>query len=384
MDILEHLQSQESFSQFAHEHFGKKIIHGKSQFTQNIIDENQILDAISNSLFPLSKVSVENRVNITHHKGKTHIPGKQLKEYFQAGDFSVILRNLLSYLNCDPLHQFRAQLQTVSRSIVRSNMYLTLKGLGGYPFHWDTHNLVVFQLAGKKHWNLFEPIVENPTPYMNKENYQPSSPAPFKLALQTELEVGDFLFVPKGFGHKVKTTDDSSLHITFGFHDSSFYDLFKISADNTINDLKLNPDFRNFFINSKVDNENILKGFMDVFKENLQENIDFLTNRNYQEISTSYTTGAFTEDMDYEIQLKNPNCFLSHDKTYNQYVIKLGNPTQMGNITINVPEDQLATVKKIFKQGKLTPQEVKACQINTKLLKDMEYFELIKISKRSL
>jgi len=103
-----------------------------------------------------------------------------------------------------------------SRELVQVNAYLTTRSAGGFPLHWDDHDVVILQVAGDKHWDVRGatrpvPMYRDATP-----NDVPST----ELVFSGELRPGDVLHIPRGHWHQAaRATHDepASLHLTFGF-----------------------------------------------------------------------------------------------------------------------------------------------------------------------
>jgi hypothetical protein len=128
--------------------------------------------------------------------------------------------------------------------LVRSNVYRTVTGTFAYPLHWDTHGLVVVQLSGAKKWDLFAPV--HARPIRGQTMGQVVAPeVDMASPTQTvELQAGDVLYLPRGWGHRVITTGEESVHITFGFHPMTEHDLLDIAMRQVRAEMASDPRFR--------------------------------------------------------------------------------------------------------------------------------------------
>lgn len=107
-------------------------------------------------------------------------------------------------------------LQWWSGEKVQVNTYLTTQAVGGFPMHWDDHDVIVVQLAGQKSWEvrgqsrpapMFRDAVPNDTP-------------PEDVVWAGTLRAGEAMHIPRGFWHQATRADQGtgySLHATFGF-----------------------------------------------------------------------------------------------------------------------------------------------------------------------
>ena len=98
---------------------------------------------------------------------------------------------------------------------INTNVYITAGETLGFPPHYDTHDILVLQIAGKKLWNVYEPTIKLPdvTQACDPKGY---SPGP--RITEIELHAGDLLYLPRGFGHAAATSDSHSAHVTVGIH----------------------------------------------------------------------------------------------------------------------------------------------------------------------
>jgi ribosomal protein L16 Arg81 hydroxylase len=104
-----------------------------------------------------------------------------------------------------------------------ANMYLTPKNEKALLPHYDTHDVYVLQVHGKKHWIIYDTPVETPLLHSHQPVFkreQLSNPQ------ELTLEAGDLMYMPRGLPHEAYTTDESSLHITIGVYPAQWVDLF--------------------------------------------------------------------------------------------------------------------------------------------------------------
>jgi Cupin superfamily protein len=98
---------------------------------------------------------------------------------------------------------------------IKTNIYITAGQTVGFPPHYDTHDILVLQIAGKKLWRIYAPTIKLP------DVSQPCEPRSFRPGAQIteiELQTGDLLYLPRGYGHAATTSESHSAHITVGIH----------------------------------------------------------------------------------------------------------------------------------------------------------------------
>jgi ribosomal protein L16 Arg81 hydroxylase len=103
-----------------------------------------------------------------------------------------------------------------------SNLYVTFGGPGTFGKHWDTHDVFVLQLAGRKHWKVFEPTT--PLPLNHQTSERSTTPCPARAVVDIALEEGDLLYIPRGWWHEVAPLDVASIHLSVGVYAVTAYD----------------------------------------------------------------------------------------------------------------------------------------------------------------
>ena len=98
-------------------------------------------------------------------------------------------------------------------SRVQANAYLTPAESQGFRPHWDTHDVFVLQVSGRKRWFIYDSPVCLP---LRGQKCDPDVHKPGELLEEFELEAGSWLYLPRGVMHSAHSTDVTSLHITIG------------------------------------------------------------------------------------------------------------------------------------------------------------------------
>jgi ribosomal protein L16 Arg81 hydroxylase len=112
-----------------------------------------------------------------------------------------------------PLRELCTALEDEFSHAVHANAYLTPGNSSGFTPHYDTHDVFVLQIGGKKRWQVFEPPLTLP------HWSQAFTPAGYVLPrplLELELNPGDLLYLPRGYVHAASTSDAHSAHVTIG------------------------------------------------------------------------------------------------------------------------------------------------------------------------
>lgn len=113
-----------------------------------------------------------------------------------------------------PLGALCSALERELDHAVHANAYITPAGSAGFTAHYDTHEVLVLQIAGSKRWRIDGPPIHLPhrsQPFSLERYVRPAQP----LA-EVELRAGDLLYLPRGYVHSTLTENSFSAHVTLG------------------------------------------------------------------------------------------------------------------------------------------------------------------------
>jgi lysine-specific demethylase/histidyl-hydroxylase NO66 len=133
-----------------------------------------------------------------------------------AGGATLVLQGL--HRIWPPLVDFARELGAALGQPVQVNAYLTPPASQGFDTHYDTHDVFVLQVAGRKRWRVHEPVLADPLerqPWGGRAD-EVAATATGAPALDAVLEPGDALYLPRGWLHSAQAQGDSSLHLTVG------------------------------------------------------------------------------------------------------------------------------------------------------------------------
>jgi bifunctional lysine-specific demethylase and histidyl-hydroxylase NO66 len=145
-------------------------------------------------------------------------PGKVFS-LFQEGA-TIVLQAMQRYWL--PLAHFVRDLELTLTLPAQANAYITPPGSRGLAVHYDTHDVFVLQVAGKKHWEVFDPVIEAPLPSQHSMEDEVRAPV-----LEADLEPGDTLYIPRGWRHAATAEKATSAHLTIGVLNYAWYDVFQ-------------------------------------------------------------------------------------------------------------------------------------------------------------
>jgi len=107
-----------------------------------------------------------------------------------------------------------AQLETQLDHPAHANAYLTPARAAGFTPHYDTHEVFILQIAGRKRWRVYLPPL--PLPHRSQPFAPEDYVAPAVPTLEVDLTPGDLLYLPRGYVHTTTTAEQPSTHLTIG------------------------------------------------------------------------------------------------------------------------------------------------------------------------
>lgn len=134
-----------------------------------------------------------------------------VKQLF-AGGVTVSVANLEFY--SDLLLSISRGLERLVASPAQFSYYATPKSSQALAAHRDEHDVLVLQLRGSKHWDIYHAADDT-----GREAETPQ---------QYTLHRGSWLYVPKNVKHEVKNVgEEPSVHLTIGFHPLTWGTIFQ-------------------------------------------------------------------------------------------------------------------------------------------------------------
>ncbi|MFC6705942.1 cupin domain-containing protein [Flexivirga alba] len=119
-----------------------------------------------------------------------------------------------------PVGEFTSQLATELGHPVQANAYITPRQNRGFDDHYDVHDVFVLQIEGSKRWVIHEPVHQDPLrdqPWTDRRSAVAEA-ARRDPVIDTVLQPGDCLYLPRGWLHAAQAQDEVSIHLTLGVH----------------------------------------------------------------------------------------------------------------------------------------------------------------------
>ena len=162
---------------------------------------------------PLPRASYTRRA-VAGNQQLSDLPDSERIAAAHADGATIVLQAL--HRTWPALQSFCSQLAEDLGHQCQVNVYVTPPGAQGFNPHHDTHDVVVLQVDGRKHWTIHPPAVELPLKSQPSTRLGPDPVGGRPAVIDTVLEPGDALYLPRGWLHSARTTEDRSIHLTVG------------------------------------------------------------------------------------------------------------------------------------------------------------------------
>lgn len=146
----------------------------------------------------------------------------------------------------EPVSDFSSRLSTELGHPVQANAYITPPQNRGFDDHYDVHDVFVLQIEGTKRWIIREPVHPDPLrdqPWTDRRSAVAEA-AKGEAYIDTVLEPGDVLYLPRGWLHAAQAQGEVSIHLTLGIHSWTRYALAEQLAQAALAALGDDPEMR--------------------------------------------------------------------------------------------------------------------------------------------
>jgi lysine-specific demethylase/histidyl-hydroxylase NO66 len=135
-----------------------------------------------------------------------------------AGGSTLVLQGL--HRVWPPIVDFCQDLAAELGHPVQANAYVTPPQNQGFDDHYDVHDVFVLQIAGRKKWSIRAPVLPSPLrdqPWTDRREAVRQA-AEQDPVIETVLEPGDTLYLPRGYLHSATALGGVTVHLTLGVH----------------------------------------------------------------------------------------------------------------------------------------------------------------------
>lgn len=121
----------------------------------------------------------------------------------------------------EPLTVLASSLEREFREHIQVNLYAGFHTSPGFDLHWDDHDVIILQIAGRKSWAIYGDTRKYP---LANDIFKDKTP-PAEPIWKETISDGDLLYIPRGFWHVATPLDEPSLHLTIGIPNRTGIDL---------------------------------------------------------------------------------------------------------------------------------------------------------------
>ncbi|MGM0931004.1 MAG: cupin domain-containing protein [Actinomycetota bacterium] len=145
-----------------------------------------------------------------------------------------------------PIADFSTKLSTELGHSVQANAYITPPQNRGFDDHYDVHDVFVLQIEGTKRWIIHKPVHPNPLRDQPWTDHRSAIAAAAKgeAYIDTVLEPGDTLYLPRGWLHAAQAQGEVAIHLTLGIHNWTRFTLAEQLAQAALELLRDDSEMR--------------------------------------------------------------------------------------------------------------------------------------------
>jgi len=122
-----------------------------------------------------------------------------------------------------PIRELAVGLERIVRTTVWVNLYAGWRTDRGFLLHYDDHDTVILQVAGRKHWAVYRPT--RLSPLEQGKDVEPAEKPVEEPIWNKILEDGGLLYIPRGWWHVANPVDEPTLHLTISIQNHRGLDL---------------------------------------------------------------------------------------------------------------------------------------------------------------
>lgn len=249
--------------------------------------------------------NVDNIITTQHHQPFTIVLNQQIlpRPYYNQGeDKEKIIEffNSGGTLLLDNIEKSWKPLKSLCNEVEKElqvcqfvfcNLFFSPPDSQAFEVHADNQDVFILQIEGSKNWTIYEPDFELPI-HDEQAQLEPDFEKNHDPLYELNLKKGDLIYIPKGFPHRVQTSNDLSIHITFTIINYTLYDYYAILLRELSNE---NKNLRKSLNKSFFRNDTLEIGLSEIINEaNIKKSKDILRKKIIDKQKPLYK-GAFVD-----------------------------------------------------------------------------------------
>jgi len=230
VNVLDDILSPISSNEFIENYFGKSFLHvagTKGKFTRlvpwselNRILEKHRLEPPRLNLFQAGESVAADKYLTKLDDMGPRLRAAELTNLLAQG--ATLIVNAFEDLY-EPVGKLAAEMERIFRINIQANLYAGWRTDHGFLLHYDDHDTVILQIAGRKHWRVYRPT--RLYPLGDKKDVEGAKQPTEEPIWDNILEDGGMLYLPRGWWHVVYPIDEPTLHLTVALRNHRGLDL---------------------------------------------------------------------------------------------------------------------------------------------------------------
>ncbi|HEY8313070.1 MAG TPA: cupin domain-containing protein [Candidatus Baltobacteraceae bacterium] len=164
---------------------------------------------------PESYIRKSGRINESKKVNRVEVIDPDRVSALFAHGCSIVLDRVQTY--SPGVNRLCRGLESFFRHRVSANLYLTPADSQGFAVHYDTHDTLLLQIEGSKHWRVYGSGFALPLDE-DEQKFNKKKTAIGDVQFEVEIKAGDFLYLPRGTMHAGTANDGLSMHLTLGLY----------------------------------------------------------------------------------------------------------------------------------------------------------------------
>ena len=207
-----------AYDKFVKEYWEIQPLHierADSGHFDSLLSGEKIVQLVQNgeAYFPdVQAINASSAVSVADYTiDKKLICPEKIMQCYSQGATIVVSE---AHKKFQPLQILCARFSRDFQMLCQANVYLSPAGNQGFHSHYDTHDVFVLQLAGRKKFRFYNTGIKLP---FTDDTYTPDSNNDSQIVDEVDISAGDTLYIPRGIVHDaIADKGEPSLHITLG------------------------------------------------------------------------------------------------------------------------------------------------------------------------
>lgn len=248
---IEHILTPLEHKSFMCDYWESQPLHvsrKNSSHFENLLSEQKILTLIETGAVSFPEVQAINANKSVPASDYTlddkSVCPTEMKRVYSEGATIVVSEVHKKFL---PVQELCGHFNKEFQARCQANAYLSPAGNQGFHSHYDTHDVFVLQIAGRKKFRFYASEIKLP---FTEDDYRPENNTSVELLDEVDLSAGDTLYIPRGVVHDaIADEGEASLHITLGVFPFVLRDLIQemvqVAAEQRVElrtSVELNPN----------------------------------------------------------------------------------------------------------------------------------------------